>query len=373
LEDSSFAYAYGPDLLPTDAETAGGMWRWRRLLPLDGSDIYPLHVGGTPLIKPKRLCAEIDLPGLVLKDETRGPTGSNKDRATAVCLTDAIRHGATGVAAASSGNVAVSLAAGAASVGIPAYLFVSKQAVSPHKVDLMRAYGATVFLVDGSYETAYRLSEAACGRFGWYSRNTGENPLVPEGKKTVAFEVWEQLGRRMPEVAYVPVGDGVTLAAFAKGCEELLRCGVADRLPRIIGVQASGASPLAKAFAERRSAWTPVEARTIADGIAVGDPFYGQPALEAVRRTGGDFVCVDDDQLREAIALLARTTGLLAEPAGAAALAGAIAHRSEQAMIEGAVLALITGTGLKDQRWLPNANGRAVEVAPNLSAVGREL
>ena len=366
----AFGYAYGPELIPGPDERSADLWRWRRLLPLDGSDSYPLQVGGTPLLRPTRLRDELGLPGLILKDETRTPSGSNKDRATALCLVDAARRGAPAIAAASSGNVAVSLACGAAATSTPAYLFVSAHAVSPSKVDLMRAFGATVFLVDGSYEVAYRLSEEACERFGWYSRNTGRNPLAPEGKKTVAFEVWEQLGRAMPAVAYLPVGDGVTLAAFARGCEELVRCGVADRLPRIVGVQASGAAPLARAFAEGRSTWTAVAAATIADGIAVGDPFYGEPALDAVRRGGGYFVCVDDDQLRDAIAILARTTGLLAEPAGAAALAGVMADLASARAAAGPVLALVTGTGLKDQRWLPRGSGRAIEVPPDLDAIG---
>ena len=362
-------YPYAPDLIPTGADRGEGMWRWRRLLPLDGWGLYPLQIGATPLVASARLRRETGIPGLVVKDETRTPTGSNKDRATALCLVDAIQRGASGIAAASSGNVAVSLACGAAATGIPGYLFVSARTVSPSKVDLMRAFGATVFLVDGPYETAYRLSEAACERFGWYSRNTGENPLALQGKKTVAFEVWEQLGRVLPEIAYLPVGDGVTLAAYAHGCEELVRCGVAERVPKIVGVQSSGAAPLAAAFEEGRSEWTPVEANTFADGIAVGDPFYGRQALEAVRRTGGEFVCVDDDQIREAIALLARTTGLLAEPAGAAALAGAIAHRSREAATADSVLVLVSGTGLKDQRWLPSGSGRALEVAPSLEGL----
>jgi threonine synthase len=364
---------YRPDLSPEQRDAGEGMWRWRRLLPLDGSELYPLQVGGTPLINSARLCREVGLPGLFLKDETRSPTGSNKDRATALCLTDALRRGAPAVAAASSGNVAVSLAAGAAAVGLPAYLFVSRHSVSPHKVGQMRAYGATVFLVDGPYEVAYRLSEAACQRFGWYSRNTASNPLALQAKKTVAFEVWEQLGRRMPSVVYIPVGDGVTLVAFALGCEELVRCGLAERVPRLIGVQASGAAPLARAFAEGLTDWKPVKAETVADGIAIGDPFYGRPAIEAVRRTGGEFVCVTDEALMETIALLARTTGLLAEPAGAAALAGVIAHRVSPQPGEGAVVALVTGTGLKDQRWLPRDSGRALEVPPDLDAIGRAV
>jgi threonine synthase len=256
-------------------------------------------------------------------------------------------------------------------MGLQAFVFVSGRSVSPHKVNLMRSFDATVFLVDGTYEDAYRLSEAACREFGWYSRNTGDNPLALQGKKTVAFEVWEQLGRAMPEVAYLPVGDGVTLAAFVHGCEELVRCGVAERLPKVIGVQSSGAAPLARAFAAGRVDWEPVEARTIADGIAVGDPFYGRQALEAVRRTGGEFVCVDDEQIGAAIALLARTTGLLAEPAGAAALAGALAHGSVEAREAAAVLVLVSGSGLKDQRWLPSGSGRALEVAPTVEALAR--
>jgi threonine synthase len=371
VTDAFNSYAYGPDLIPTSSEWRRDIWRWRKLLPVDGSTSYPLQVGGTPLLASLRLRTATGLPDLVLKDETRTPTGSNKDRATALCLVDAAQRGARAIAAASSGNVAVSLSAGATAMGIPAYVFVSKHSVSPHKVNLMRSFDATVFLVDGTYETAYRLSEAACARFGWYSRNTGENPLAVQGKKTVAFEVWEQLGRRMPEVAYLPVGDGVTLAAFVLGCEELVRCGVADSLPRVIGVQASGAAPLAQAFAEGRSDFTPLAAETIADGIAVGDPFYGRQALAAVRRTGGEFVCVDDDQLSEVIALLARTTGLLAEPAGAASLAGALAHRELAFQARGPVLTVATGTGLKDQRWLPVTSGRAIEIPPSLEAVGK--
>ena len=171
--ETPYAFPYSPDLIPTDADRGDGMWRWRRLLPLEGSDLYPLQIGGTPLISSARLRAATGLPGLVLKDETRSPTGSNKDRATALCCADALSRGATAIAAASSGNVAVSLSAGAAASGLAAYVFVSKRSVSPHKVNLMRSFDATVFLVDGPYETAYRLSEAACERFGWYSRNTG--------------------------------------------------------------------------------------------------------------------------------------------------------------------------------------------------------
>ena len=160
---------------------------WRSLLPLDGRSVYPLQIGGTPLVAPGRLRDELGVPGLYLKDETRTPTGSNKDRATALCLVDAARQGATSIACASSGNVACSLAAGAAAMGLTAYIFVSARTVSPSKVAFMRSFGATVFLVDGPYEQAYRLCDDACARFGWYNRNTASNPLALQAKKTVAF------------------------------------------------------------------------------------------------------------------------------------------------------------------------------------------
>jgi threonine synthase len=366
-------YEYGPELIPATADSGEGMWRWRGLLPVDGSGMYPLKVGGTPLVASRRLRQQLGAPGLVLKDETRTPTGSNKDRATALCLVDAASRGATAIACASSGNVACSLAAGAAAMGLAAYIFVSARTVSPAKVDFMRSFGATVFLVDGPYERAYRLCDDACERFDWYNRNTATNPLALQAKKTVAFEVWEQLGRKMPDVVYLPVGDGVTLAAYVHGCEELIRCGVADRLPRVVGVQASGAAPLVRTFEAGCAAWEAETTRTIADGIDVGDPYFGRQALDAVARTGGSWVAVTDDDLRTAMATLARTSGLLAEPAGAAALAGVIAHREQITAPDQTVVALVSGTGLKDQRWLPREGGRSVDIAASLEGVERAL
>ena len=373
MTDQTPIYLYGPELIPTAADGDEGMWRWRRLLPLDGRGRYPLQIGGTPLVASRGLRQALGVPGLVLKDETRTPTGSNKDRATALCLVDAVQRGATSIACASSGNVACSLAAGAAAMGVAAFIFVSAHSVSPAKVAFMRSCGATVFLVNGPYERAYRLCDDACARFGWYNRNTASNPLALQAKKTVAFEVWEQLGRRMPDVVYLPVGDGVTLAAFVHGCEELVRCGVAATIPRVVGVQASGAAPLVQAFAQGSSAWTAVATRTIADGIDVGDPYFGRQALDAVARTGGSWLSVTDDELRSAIATLARTGGILAEPAGAAALAGVVADREKLGGSDQTVVALVSGTGLKDQRWLPSDAGRALPIEPSLDAVARAL
>lgn len=348
-----FSYEYGSFSLD-DPQSGTGMWRWRALLPLDGSDAYPLSVGGTPLVKPRRLGAALGIPDLLLKDETLGPSGSNKDRATALCLVDALRQGSQVVSCASTGNVAGSLAVGASAVGVEACIFMSAASAAFDKMRFTRAFGATVILVEGTYEDAYQLSHEACEYFGWYERNTASNPLCVQAKKTVAFEVWEQLGQRLPDVVVIPVGDGVTIAAFELGCQELVRCGVTDRIPRLVGVQATGAAPLASAFHEERDEWEATTADTIADGIAVGSPFFGNEALAAVRRTDGEFVTVTDQDMQDAIDLLASSAGILAEPAGSAAVAGAGAWARRHGRVNETVVALVTGTGLKDQRWLPD-------------------
>ncbi len=364
----AYSFDYGPGLLPQPGGDLEGMWRWASLLPIDGSHTYPLRVGGTPLVAPSRLRGDLGLPGLFLKDETRGPSGSNKDRGTALCLTEALSRGVAAVACASSGNVAASLATGAAAVGVSAYLFVPAGTVSPHKVEYMRSFGATVFLVDGPYEAAYELSEQVCRRFRWYSRNTAANPLALQGKKTVALEVWEQLDRRLPDVAFIPVGDGVTLAGFVLGCRELLRCGVAGRLPRVIGVQARGAAPLANAFVAGVR-WKPTEAKTVADGIGIGRPFYGDEALEAVRATDGDFEVVSDDQILESVRHLATGAGILVEPAGAAAFAALVQRSRREPLADQSVVVLLTGTGLKDHRWFPTQSGDVRRIRASIEAV----
>lgn len=346
---------YGPERLPKAPEPSLGMWRWRGLLPFDGSTEYPLHVGDTPLIRASVLENAVAGGELFLKDETRGPSGSNKDRATALCVVDAKRLSAPVVACASTGNVAVSLAVGAAAMSLTCVVFVSNASVAPQKERLMRAYGATVVKVQGTYEDAYRLSEAACQAHGWYSRNTAANPLALQGKKTVAFEIWEQLGRRMPDQVFVPVGDGVTLAALAVGFGELVRCGVAQPLPRLIGVQAAGAAPLADAHRSGKP-WTISAANTIADGIAVSDPAFGTQALEAVRETGGTFVVVTDEEIRSAIGRLAGA-GLLVEPAGAAGFAGLLRAGSAAIGDGSTTVVLATGAGVKDPRWWPDDAG----------------
>lgn len=365
-------YAYGPGLVPRGGSTDGGMWRYRDLLPLeDGEIYYPLAVGGTPLVAAPLLRKAMGMPGLYFKDETRTPTGSNKDRATALVLERAIRDGVGTVSCASTGNVAVSLSVGTAAAGIEAVIFVPEE-VSETKLRLMLVAGATVLKVEEGYQAAFELSREAAREFGWYDRNTGINPLTVEAKKTVAFEIFEQLGREVPDTILVPVGDGPTISAMVKGFRELMLCGAAGRLPRVIGVQAEGCDPLARAWRTGEPV-RPVRPDTIADGIAVGSPVSAAMALRDVRESGGAFVTVSDGAMLDAVIAMATKGGILAEPAGAAAfagleaaLAGGLLDRGERVVVH------VTGTGLKNPQYF-RPSTEASTIGASLDEVGRAL
>ncbi len=357
-----YSYDYAPALIPE----AGGelsLWRYRDLLPLpEGAVQYPLQIGGTPLHPVPGLRELLGMSDLWVKDETRTPTGSNKDRATALVLEHAIRDDRPVVSCASTGNVAASLAIGAASCGRKAVIFVPAHA-SDAKLRLMRLAGATILQIRQGYEAAFKLSEEAAAAFGWYSRNTGYNPLTTEAKKTVALEIWEQFGRQMPDVMVSPVGDGPTLSALAKGFRELVACGVAERMPRIIGVQAEGCQPIVRAWRTGEPI-AASEPDTLADGIAVEMPVSGPSVLRDVRESGGDFVTVSDDDLLQAINDMAERGGLLAEPAGAAGFAGTKAALSEGLIgSDERVAVLMTGTLFKNMSY-----GRAFTKAHEIDA-----
>jgi threonine synthase len=338
----------------------------------DGPVRYPVPVGGTPLLPAPALRRRLGTPRLWIKDDSRGPTASNKDRATALVIEDGLRRGVGTITTASTGNAAVATAFGAAAAGMRAVIFVST-ACQPDKLALMTQAGAWVFQVPEGYAAAVDLSRAAALAFGWLDRNTGANPFTIEAKKTVAFEVWEQLGRQVPDLMVVPVGDGPTLVALDKGFGELVSCGLADRRPRLIGVQAEHCQPLTRAW--QGAAAGPAEldpAATVADGIAVVRPAIGDAVLEAVRRGGGGMVAAGDDQLLGTVASLARWAGVGAEPAGAAALAGleqatgqGLADRSET------VVLLVTGREVK-VGGAPADLGR-VAVVEGLEEVERAL
>lgn len=367
-----FHYDYGTGALPRSTANPFDMWRYLSLLPLEHEDIvYPLPVGGTPLIAVPGLRKVAGMPNLWLKDETRGPTGSNKDRATALVLQHAMHEGITTVSCASTGNLAVSLAVGAAAAGKKAIIFVPAD-VAESKLALMLLAGATVLKVKEGYAAAFRLSRDAAEAFGWYDRNTGINPLTLEAKKTVAFEIWEQLSGEVPDTVVVPVGDGATLSALAKGFRELVQCGATRKVPRIVGVQADGCQPIKRAW-ETHSRVVTTQPSTIAEGIAVGAPVNGTMAVRDVSQSGGGFVAVSDEEILAAVRTLAAAGGVLAEPAGAAAFAG-LGGAVDEGLVDpgGVVVVLITGSGLKTPRFLKPVEC-PLEVHADLAEVQRAL
>ncbi|MCY3573618.1 MAG: threonine synthase [Chloroflexi bacterium] len=334
------------------ADKIANHWRYLPLLPLEADcQLPPLSVGGTPLYAVPRLAEHLGLRRVWVKDEGLNPTGSLKDRASSLVVARALQEGLGVVATASTGNAAAALAGlGAALEQIDIVIFVPASA-PPAKIVQPLAYGAQVFLVDGSYDDAYELCTSACAEFGWYSRNTGVNPFTTEGKKTAALEIAEQLGWRAPDVVAVSVGDGSIISGLYKGFWDLLQLGWIDKLPRLLGVQAAGSAALADAW---RAGMTAADIKrravnTIADSIAAELPRDRSKALRAVRETQGAYVTVSDAQIVEAIPLLGRLCGVFAEPAAAAALAGVECALNEGLLDRDAEICLVsTGNGLKD-------------------------
>lgn len=353
------------------------LWRYSSLLPVETppDDAGPLRaVGGTPLYLAPRLARRLGLERLWLKDEGRMPSASLKDRASSVVVQRARAIGAKRVITASTGNAGVALAAMAPCAGIDPVILVPETA-PPAKLAQLAIFGATVLLVKGSYDDAFELSEAAADKLGWYCRNTGMNPFTVEGKKTVAFEVAEQLGWRAPELVFVSVGDGNILMGVYKGFRELVELGFIERMPRLVGVQAEGSSPIARAFLAASDRIEPVTTHTLADSIAAGRPADGARALRAVRETEGRFVIVSDDDILAAIRTLGMEAAVFAEPAAAAAHAGLeqLARAGELSGVREAVV-LITGNGLKDISAATRAaSSRAPVIEPTLEALTAAL
>lgn len=371
---AGIAVAASPRTLAASGDTS--MWRYRALLPvMDDALAPPLHVGGTPLYRATALGNRLGLPNVYVKDDGRNPTASFKDRASALVLMKAQERRAAVVTTASTGNAGAALAGLAASAGQATVIFAPKTA-PPAKVAQLLTYGAVVLLVDGNYDAAFDLCLAASKEFGWYCRNTGYNPFTVEGKKTAAYEICEQLQWRAPDAIFVSVGDGNIITGLHRGLQDLLALGWIDKMPRLMGVQASGSAAIFDAWASDAATITPVQASTVADSIAADLPRDGLRGLRAIRETGGKAIRVTDAEILAAIPLLARLTGVFAEPAGAAALAGLAAETGERGvgMAAGAtVVLMITGNGLKDIGSAMKASGQTTIIEPTLAAVKKAL
>lgn len=324
--------------------------RYHELLPIKDVENSPmLNVGMTPLYKSTRLNSFLQLPNLYIKDDGRNPTASFKDRASFVVVKKAMELGFDSITTASTGNAASSLAGISASVGIKSYIFVPETAPRA-KIAQLLAFGATVFAVRGSYDEAFDLCIKASKAFGWYNRNTAYNPYTIEGKKSVSFEIWEQMNFSVPDKIFVSVGDGVIYSGVYKGFYDLFSLKLIDKMPEVIGVQAENSSPIAKAFEEGKERVEPINnPQTIADSISVGYPRNGNMALNLARKYNGKFIKVKDEEILNAIPLLGKLTGVFGEPAGVAPLAGLIKMKNENKLDEKEkIVVIISGNGLKD-------------------------
>lgn len=318
---------------------------WTLLSAVEPEFFPPYAVGNTPLTPAPRLGADLGLPRLHVKNDGLNPSGSLKDRASFLVVAEAIRLGEPCIVAASTGNAGSALAAVCAAAGRQAVLYVPASAPRA-KLLQARLYGADLHAVDGTYDDAFRLSIEHTRTRGGLNRNTAYHPLTIEGKKTVALEMWADLGGRVPDAVVVPVGDGVILAGVWKGFRDLVQAGIATRIPRLVAVQAERSDAIHRYVHTGVYADAPAPS-TVADSISVCAPSNAHLARRAIVESGGTSVTVTDAAILDAQAELARTTGVFAEPAAAAGLAGLRAARAHVDAGETVVL-LVTGHGLKD-------------------------
>lgn len=346
------------------------MWRYRALMPVaDSVDVSRfLRIGWTPLYESLSLGRELGVKALYIKDDGLNPTASLKDRASGVAVAKAIELGYDTIACSSTGNAASSCAGSAARMGLKAVIFVPERAPEGKVAQLM-IFGARVVSVHGDYKATFDLSKAAIEKYGWYNRNAGINPVMTEGKKTVALEIAEQLGWNVTDWVACSVGDGCTIGGVYNGFYDLYRLGLIERIPKILGVQSTGCCPFVDAARENRPL-RPTAENTLADSIAVGVPRNPVKALRAVRESGGAWIAVSDERILDAMRVLGRTEGVFGEPAGVTATAGVI-----QAVADGlirpdeTVTAISTGSGLKDVKNALRAAGKPRLCEPDLAAL----
>ncbi|OQB23290.1 MAG: Threonine synthase [Firmicutes bacterium ADurb.Bin182] len=345
------------------------IWRYKALLPVKGEGFEKyLRVGWTPLYRSNSLEKELGIKELYIKDDGINPTGSLKDRASGVAVAKAFELGYRTVACSSTGNAASSLAGNAARLGLKSVIFVPQRAPEG-KVAQLLIFGAKVVSVIGDYRDTFNLSKAAIDKYGWYNRNAGINPVMVEGKKTVALEIAEQLDFEPSDWVAVSVGDGCTIGGVYKGFYDLYKLRMIDRIPKILGVQSTGCSPFVDAAGDL-AALKPAEEDTLADSIAVGIPRNPVKAMRAVSESGGKWLAVSDDLILDTMRVLGRMEGVFSEPAGAAAAAG-VRQAVEQGIIKPGetVTAISTGSGLKDVKNALRAAGKPSLCEPNLDAL----
>lgn len=344
------------------------MWRYRELLPIAGEPTVGFQVGYTPLVKADRLAKRLGIRELWVKNDTVNyPTLSFKDRVVSVALSRSQELGFKTVACASTGNLANSVAANAASAGLKSYVFIPSD-LELGKVVNSLVYGANVISIKGHYDEVNRLCAEIAGKFGWAFVNVNMRPYYAEGSKSMGFEICEQLGWRTPQHTVVPMASGSLLTKIHKSYQEFAKLGlVADGNWHIHGAQATGCNPISAAEKAGLDFFKPVKPNTIAKSLAIGTPADGFYALKVMKETGGHAEDVTDDEVREGIRLLAECEGIFAETAGGVTVGVAkkLIASGKIPATDSAVLC-ITGNGLKTLEAMTGHVGQTREIRPSL-------
>ncbi len=345
------------------------IWRYLPLLPvMKAPENTSLRVGGTPLVDYPETAKEHTLMSFQIKDDSRNPSGSLKDRASELGIQHARELGKSTLVGASTGNAGSSLAALSAHHGMESIIFAPASAPEA-KLTQIRQHGARLVPVEANYDRAFDLAFEWAEKHNHYSRNTGINPILAEGKKTVALEIAEQNNWHAPDHVFVPVGDGCIISGVYKGFFDLLSMGWINKMPRIHAVQAEGSAAIVNSLSISGDI-TKVEANTIADSISVDLPRDGDKARRAILGSNGLGIKVSDEQILEAQYDLSRSMGIFAEPAAATAFAGFLSASSEHLFnAEEHVVVLITGTGLKDIPSAQKTLGKIKPIAANMSEI----
>ncbi len=351
------------------------LWRYRDLLPITGEPGAGTKSGWTPLVKADRLAAELGVKELYIKDDSANyPSYSYKDRVVAVAITKAIEFGFETVGCASTGNLAHSVAAHAAMAGLEAFLMI------PHDLEEGKIVGASVFAprvvkIRGNYDDVNRLCSQIADQYQWAIVNVNLRPYYTEGAKTHGFEIAEQLGWRLPRHTVVPVAGGTILPKVWKAYRELIALGlVEDNEPRMHAAQAAGCNPVVEAIQAGRSDFKPQKPDTIAKSIAIGNPADGPYVIDAVGRSGGYAASASDDEILDAVQLLARTEGIFTEPAGGTTLAAAMKLiQSGRIPRDEPVCVCVTGNGLKSIEVLQGRLAEAPVIAAKMDEFSRAV
>lgn len=350
------------------------VWRYADFLPVNPDFVVDINAGFTPLVRARNLGDYLGLKNLWIKNDCANPTWSFKDRVVTVAATKAREFGFDTLACASTGNLANSVSAHAASAGLDAFVFIPAD-LERGKIVGSGIYGARLVAVDGNYDDVNRLCSELADKYRWAFVNINMRPYYAEGSKTLGYEVAEQLGWRAPDHVVAPMASGSLYVKIWKGLQELARLWLIDSVQtKMSGAQARGCSPIVTAYEAGTTNIRPVRPKTIAKSLAIGNPADGYYALKVMEESGGYGVAAEDEEIVAGIKLLAESEGIFAETAGGVVIAG-LKKLAQSGKIgaDEVTVAYITGSGLKTQEAIEDALEAPLRIEPTMASFERAL